>query len=236
MFVSICRFFDDRTIRQFYSIAFQKNLLLIDCDAMLEMRLNVLHFQLAIELQDYDLASDLLNRIQVVFVNPPTNIEILHLPNQFYCPFIDPWIVANEKILLECLQQEKNLVFNATEQFDDVLTNLLKYQQRHFASVKLPAHLQLELLIEGNWMIDRMEECLRWCENGLHNAMTTWWQCVKNQQYPDHLPQHTRFLSTYLHHLLRDNSLCEYFSTLLERIVSKTLFFFRTNIFKLHVF
>ncbi|XP_055312081.1 uncharacterized protein LOC129574304 [Sitodiplosis mosellana] len=206
------RFFDDRTMYHFYRVTFLKNVLQIDCDVMLEMRLNVLHFQLAIELHDYDLAMDLLDRIQVVFVNVSANIEILQLPNQFYCPFIDPWIVTNEKVLLECLQQQKDVVpmaaYKSSGQFNDVLLILSKYQVRRFASVQLPAHIQIEVLVEGFWMTDRMEECLRWCEKGLHDSMSTWWKCtVKNQQYPDHLPQHTRFLTAYLQHLLRDNGM-----------------------------
>lgn len=221
-------------MRQFYYIVFQKSLFRIDCDVMLELRLNVLHLQLAIELHEYDLAGDLLDRIQEVFVNVSTNIEILHLPNQFYCPFVDSWIVANEKSLLECLQQEKRIVtgrkmHNTIEQFNDVLTILLKYQQRHFASVKLPAYLQLEMIVESMWMMDRLEECLSWCEKGFHDAMSAWWMCtVKNQRHPNHLPQHTRFLTVYLRHLLRDNSLREYFFPRLPPIFS-ILFFFNPH-------
>lgn len=192
---------------------------------MLEMRLNVLHCQLAIELHDYGLAMDLLDRIQMVFVDVLANVEILRLPNQFYCPFIDTWIVTNEKALLECLQQQKHIrpmapaaatVCTTSDQFNDVLAILSKYQQRQFASAQLPVHVQMELLIEGFWVTERYEECLRWCEKGLYDSMSAWQTyAVKNQQsfsIPDHFAQHTRFLTTYLQHLLRDNCLGEYFS------------------------
>lgn len=207
-----------------YNITFQKCLLQIDCDSLLEMRLNVLHFQLTIELYDYDLAYKHLECIQLAFVTK--NCKILQLPNQFYCPCIDSWILAKEKSLLECLQQEKDVVqiaaktatasatasvCNSIDKFDDVLAILLKYQQRHFTSVQLPAHLQLELLMEIVWWMDKYEECLHWCEKGLNDSMSTWFKCiVKNQKYPQYLAQHTRFLTVYLQRLLHDNRLCKY--------------------------
>lgn len=228
----------------FYNVSFLKNLHQVDCDVMLEMRLNVLHFQLAIELHDYDLAMDLLDRIQMVFVNVSANVEILRLPNQFYCPFIDTWIVTNEKALLECLQQQKDIRTMAeaaatacasSGQFNDVLAILSKYQQRHFASVQLPAYVQMELLIEGFWMTERYEECLRWCEKGLHDSMSAWQTyMVKNQQpfsIPDHFPPHTRFLTTYLQHLLRDNCMGEYFSWSHVSLIEIRLFFSTKNLF-----
>lgn len=206
-------------------MTFQKSLLQIECDSLLEMRLNVLNFQMAIELNDYDLAYDRLESIQLAFITK--NCKILQLPNQFYCPCIDSWIVTKEKSLLECFQQEKDViqiataasVCNLSGQFDNAMAILLKYQQRHFTSVQLPSHLQLELLIEMVWMMDKLEECLRWCEKGLNDSMSTWCKCmIKNQQYPQYLAQHTRFLTAYLQRLLCDNHLCEYFFHLFKPI------------------
>lgn len=165
-------------------------------DVLIEIRLHLLHFQLAVEQRDFDLADTLLDRVHKEVVSTANDIEIIRLPNQMHCPFIDVWIIDHEKMLVNCVQLHSNLAQNyETEKFDDVIAILLKYREHGFEYAYCTAFNQMEIGLYSLWMMDRFDDCLDWCEMGLHNSVTKWRQEItENQRFA----QHTRFLMTYL--------------------------------------
>lgn len=206
----IFRFFDNQTIQHFHNLLCMKSLLIIDCDALLEIRFNLLHFQLAIELEEFELATDLLSHIETIFTNGANYIQIIRFPNQMYCSIVDLWIIANEKELLECLRLQKIVVqYISAAQYDDVAAILLKYQKHNFESSQFRSVHQMEILLESLWQANRFEECLQWCERGLYHSVCAWLQCESKDQLFEQFPRHIHFLTTYLNHLLDDNSLCK---------------------------
>lgn len=178
---------------------------------MLEIRFNLLHFQFAIESEEFELAMDILNHIEtLILANEANHIKMIRFPNQMFCSIVDSWIIANEKELLECLLLQKTVAQHLSDgQFDDVVSILLKYQKHNFESRQFGSVHQMEILLESLWQANRLEECLHWCELGLYNSMCAWLQCESKEQLSEQLPQHIHFLATYLNHLLDDNSLCK---------------------------
>lgn len=212
-FIFFLRLFDGQMLQHFYHVSLMKHMILLNCPVLLEARFNIIHFQLAIEQQNFELAMNLLDRCQENFVNVSNNIEIIHLPNQWYCPFIDSWIITNEKHLVHCLQQQQFVeqsILNG--QFNDIQCILLNYQQRQYESQQLPAFYQLEILLEGFWHANCLKECLLWCEKGLNDSVKTWMKMKeKPQNNCEQFARQTNFLTVYLQHLLHDDRFGEYF-------------------------
>lgn len=215
-----CRFFDDETMSKLNHIYFMWYQFIGDCEPSLEARLHLLHFQLEIELANFNLARDILSRIRAIFANESNDVEIVRLPNQFYCPIIiDTWIVSNEVCLVESLSHEKAVrlyVCNdcPAEQFDDIKTIILEFRRQNFETNSLTAFDQIEILSEGYWMAERFEDCYRWCEIGLHHSTCSWYECKannNNQPISERCLQHIRFVWIYLQQLLQNNhNLCKF--------------------------
>lgn len=207
--LSSYRLFDDHLIQSFHHILFTRNLFIVNCDPIVEARLNLLHFQFAIDTNDMELGSDLLNQINACFTNNINPIEIILLPNQIYCTFVDPWIIANEMKLMECLLQQTTIqrdYSNGFERLDNVESVLLKHRQYNFESKQLSIFQQFEMLLEIFWLTDRFDVCLHWCEIGLNESMR-----IRREHKAKNLPIskefacHVQFLTIYLQELLQRN-------------------------------
>lgn len=178
-------------------------------DVLLELRLDLLHFQLAIESRDFDYSVSLLDRIQERFIDVTNDIEIIRLPNQMYCPFIDLWVIDNEKMLVKCMQLQSDLYdYFSNEQFDIVVGILLKYRQRDFECSQFTAFDQMEMVLQSLWMLNRFDDCLRWCEMGLHDSVVKW-RKGNAKTTVQRFAQHTRFLMVYLRELLHKGYACK---------------------------
>lgn len=188
-----------------------KNLHISTDDVLLELRMDLLHFQLAVESHDFNYAANLLDRIQEQLINVSNNIEIIRLPNQMHCPFIDLWIVDHEQMLVKCLQLQTDIEhYISIEQFDYVVCILLKYRQRNFECNRFTAFDQMEMILHSFWMLDRWDDCLQWCEKGLHDSMSKWLKGnVKSQHNAHRFAKHTQFLVVYLRHLLCKRHACK---------------------------
>lgn len=179
-------------------------MLISNSTELLDARLNLLHFQLAIEQQNIELAIKFIDLIKNVFENMSNDIEIIRLPNQLYCPFIDPWIIANEMELVNCLRQqsyvEQSILNGQFDNIDDILKN---YQKQQFECQQLTAFNQLKILLEFSEHKIHMENGLNWCEMGLYNVISKWMKIkVKNQQNCWEFAQQTHYLINYLRDLL----------------------------------
>lgn len=215
-FILLRSFFDDQTMKMVYRVHFIRNLFVdnCDCEPALQVRLNLLRFQLELELANFELAATILDEIRQAFEMESQNMEMLELPHQFYCPAIDLRIVRNEIRLVECLMRQTTVrQFIADDcpfgKFDDIAAILLECRHQNFDSKSLSALDQMEALVEGYWMsgrADRVEECFRWCEIGLHRSMgnLTKYQ-DQNQPILAHDLQHIRFFWTYFRMLVHNN-------------------------------
>lgn len=205
-------------IQDFHHILCGRHLFIGDgCDVMLDARLNLLHFQYAIEANDLELATDLLNRINAYFTNKAQPIQIICLPNQMYCTLIDPWIIANEMKLIECLKLVENTIkphrsIDGFERIDDVVSMVQMFRERNFQCKDFRISHQIELLMESLWLMDRWQDCLHWCEIGLHESMRTWYQHKANNHHiSEQFTAHIQFLTIYLQDLVQKNCLRKYF-------------------------
>lgn len=186
----------------------------MDCDVILEARFKLLHFQYALDMNEVELANDILNRIYTHFTNNDNNaIEIIHLPNQMYCPIVDSWIIANEMKVMTCLQLLKNTIepfrsVDSYESIDDVVSVLLRLRECNFQCKHFQIYHQIELLMECLWMVDRWEDCLYWCEIGLSESKKNRAQMKTiNQPISKQFIEHIQFLTIYLQHILQQNNL-----------------------------
>lgn len=202
-------------MQKLYHILCIKAMFVDVCEPDLEVRLLLLHFQLGIELQNIESANEMLSEIEAIFSS--NSIEEIHLPNQFYCTKIDARVISNEKNLIDCLIFQKNvhLLYSSDEfpfeKFHEIEKYILKCRQQHFEGKLLTTLDQIEILIEGYWMTDRLIECFRWCEIGLHHAIDTYWTYKTNKKLiPERHLQHIRFVWIYIQHLWKSNS-CEFF-------------------------
>lgn len=193
---------------------FQWNLSSVkDCDVILEIRLNLLHFQYAIEINDLELANDILNQINIFFSNNNQSIEIIRMPNQMYCPIVNAWIIASEMTVMKCLQLLKNTVqpfrsIDSYENIDDIVSILLLFRQCNFQCKHFYHSHQIEMLLECLWLIDRWEDCFYWCEIGLNESMYIWTQKkANNQPISKDFIAHIQYLTIYLQHILQQNNL-----------------------------
>lgn len=205
-------------MNKLYHIYFMWYQFIGDCEPSLEARLHLLHFQLEIELADFDLARDILGRIRAIFSNESNDVEKVRLPNQFYCPIIDTWNVCKEVCLVECLLHEKCVrlyICNdcPAEQFDAIKEIIQEFRRQNFETNSLTAFDQIEILSEGYWMAERFEDCYRWCEIGLYHSTCSWYEWMANNNEPlsERYLQHIRFVWIYLQQLLQNNhNLCEF--------------------------
>lgn len=197
-------------IQDFHHILFGRHLFIVDgCDVMLDARLNLLHFQYAIEADDLELACDLLHQINAYFTNNAHPINILRLPNQMYCKFVDPLIIAKEMEVLKCLRLFKNTI--KTQLSVDV-SMLQMFRECNFQCTDFRISQQIELLMECFWLMDQWDDCLRWCEIGLHESMRTWlYKKAKKHHISQQLTAHIQFLTTYLEDLVQKNNSRMYF-------------------------
>lgn len=202
-------------MQKLYHILCIKAMFVDVCEPDLEVRLLLLHFQLGIELQNIESANEMLSEIEAIFSS--NSIEEIHLPNQFYCTKIDARVISNEKNLIDCLIFQKNvhLLYSSDEfpfeKFHEIEKYILKCRQQHFEGKLLTTLDQIEILIEGYWMTDRLIDCFRWCEIGLHHAIDTYWTYKTNKKLiPERHLQHIRFVWIYIQHLWKSNSLCEF--------------------------
>lgn len=207
-----CRFFDDRLVQRLNHATCLQNLFIVECDPILYVRLQLLRLQMFIEMEDFELASDLLNHINTYSTDATHPIEIIHLPNQTYCKLINRLIISSEMKLVECLrlhqkwqkqyqqQQQQSQQKQLTEQ--STLDMLLMYRQCNFESKYMSIFQQYEMLVEWYWHAERFDVCLHWCEIGLHKSMQ--WK-MNSDLISKPFLQHIRFLITYLEHLFDEN-------------------------------
>lgn len=192
-----------------------RHLFIVDCDPILDVRLQLLRLQMSVDMQDYDLANELLIQINAYFTDATGPIELVHLPNQMYCKLVDRWVIASEIKLVECLrlqqqlqqqQQQQPLLLNTFEP-SSVLEMLLTHRQCHFESKYLSIFQQFEMLVECHWHAERFDECLYWCEFGLHESIRIWMleRQVCGKLISTQFLQHIRFLAAYLEHFYDEN-------------------------------
>lgn len=169
---------------------------------------------------DFEMANDLLNHINKYF-NEATHssIDCIHLPNQWYCKFVDRQIIGNEMKLMKCLQQLQHhhcRQWHHWQMHQSTLEMLLTHRQCNFESKYLNGFQQIEMLVEWYWLAERFDECLHWCEIGLNESIRIWLlQCKRNNDDDDddgvngdgklavfkqQFLQHIRFLTVYLEH------------------------------------
>lgn len=209
------RFFDCHLIRRLHHISCKRTLFIDDCDPMLDVRLQWLRLQCAIELGDFELADALLNHIDACFIASTTShpIESIHLPNQMYCKIVDRSVIASELVLLNCLQLMQQCLWqphcvSGWQQRHGIREMLLKHRQCKFESKYLSRWQQYEMLAEWHWCAGQFDECLRWCEIDLNESV----QCMRlaqQRQQNANTPivcreflQHIRFVTVYVEHLV----------------------------------
>lgn len=210
------RFFDRNLIQRLHHISCKRTLFIDDCDPMLDVRLQLLRLQFAIEVEDFEMANDLLNHINAHFSGPTTStspspspsIESVRLPNQMYCKLVDRSVIGNEMELLKCLQLMQQCRWQ--HQHDCFLEMLLAHRQCNFESKYLSRLEQYEMLVQWYWYAERFDECLHWCEIDLNESVHIWLaQTSKpNATKPmisTEFLQHIRFSTAYLEHLVDEN-------------------------------
>lgn len=201
LFRRIFRFFDRNLIQRLHNISCKRTLFIDDCccDAILDVRLQLLRLQLSIEMEDFEMANDLLNHINTYFTDATTAtatttspshriVECIRLPNQIYCKSVDRWIIGSEMKLIKCLQlvqqqqrrqqQQKNHQWQWQQ---CTLELLLTHRQCNFESKYLNTSQQYEMLVEWHWHAERFDECLYWCEMGLSECVRSAWSCTMLQ-------------------------------------------------------
>lgn len=216
------RFFDRHLIQRLHHISCKRTLFIDDCDPILDVRLQLLRLQLAIEMEDFVMVDDLFNYINTYFTGPTTStsqtpshpIESVHLPNQTYCKFLDRSVIGNEMELLKCLQLAQQCQWqlqcdcSCWQQQQCFLEMLLTHRQCNFESKHFGRLQQYEMLVEWYWCAERFDECLHWCEIDLNESIQRCKQASANQPIVStEFLQHIRFLTDYLEHLV-DGNLC----------------------------
>lgn len=176
-----------------------------ESDVLLKARFMLLQYHLSIDLSDFKTANSLLAQIQELLLG---ETKVISLPNQTYSRRIDLDIVASETGLVECALGEASLRKSfASGQYDEVASSILNYRQKHFEHEHFSSFEQIEMLAEALWMTNRLDECWRWCEQGLHESVELWYKSENRPSLFHRLPHHTQFLTSYIHSLLSHNDL-----------------------------
>lgn len=204
-----CRLFDHRLLQKLQNIFCKRTLLMDNCDPILHIRLQLLRLQMAIEIEDFEMANDLLNHINPYFFDA---IECIHLPNQMFCKLVDRWTIGSEMKLIKCLQllqSHQRQQWHRWQMQQSALEMLLTHRQCNFNSKYLNIFQQIEMLVEWHWYAERFDECLRWCEIGLNESIRIWvLQCKRNNAtmpVTKEFLQHIRFLTVYLEYFVDEN-------------------------------
>lgn len=213
MFFFGFRFFDRHLIQRLHHISCKRTLFIDDCDPILDVRLQLLRLQCAIETEDLEMANDLFNYINAYFTGPTTSpshpIESIYLPNQTYCKLLNRSVIGNEMQLLKCLQLQQQCQWQQQQIWQQqpcILEMLLTHRQCNFESKHLSSWQQSEMLVEWYWCAESFDECLHWCEIDLNESMQRCKPNANNQPIVSiEFLQHIRFLTVYLEHLVDDN-------------------------------
>lgn len=185
-----------------------RNFFIDDCEAELDIRLQLLRLQLSAEMGDFEMASDLLDLIHTYFAGAMSTAESIHLANQMHCNLVDRSIIASEIELVKCLRLLQHHQTQPDRQ--STLEMLLTHRQCNFESKYLSVFQQFEMLVEWHWHAEQFAKCLDWCENGLYEVMRS---LELDRKHHIEYSEHIHFLATYLQHLFDANNqygLCKY--------------------------
>lgn len=171
------------------------------------LRLQLLHYQYALQINDLELASTLLERMQNIFNNSSDAPTTIFLPNRILFHKIDDEMIKQQQIVVNLHPKVTDIKANFENgQFLAVISDLKHFQHHAFETSQLTAMKQAEMLLECLWSVGNSIDCFLLAEDALYNSVSVWiWRESNGQPVSQNLHDHIDFVLSYLAELLRLN-------------------------------